>query len=41
MKGSGKPIWDEIASKKSLDGDTEKKLEAAIKAFKSTFKAKA
>jgi F-type H+-transporting ATPase subunit alpha len=41
MKGSGKPIWDEIASKKSLDGDTEKKLEAAIKAFKSTFKPKA
>ena len=41
MKGSGKPIWDEINSKKSLDGDTEKKLEGAIKAFKSTFKPKA
>jgi F-type H+/Na+-transporting ATPase subunit alpha len=40
MKGSGKPIWDEINSKKSLEGDTEKKLEAALKAFKSTFKPK-
>jgi F-type H+/Na+-transporting ATPase subunit alpha len=40
MKTSGKPVWDELNAKRSLDGDLEKKLADAIKAFKSTFVAK-
>ena len=35
-----KPVRDELEQKKSLDGGLDKKLEDAIKAFKSTFKAK-
>ncbi|MCC6675611.1 MAG: F0F1 ATP synthase subunit alpha [Phycisphaerales bacterium] len=34
-----KPVWDELNQKRSLDGDLEKKLEHAIKTFKSGFKA--
>jgi len=40
FKTVGKPVWDELNTKRSLDGDTEKKLADAIKAFKSTFVAK-
>ena len=40
MKGSAKPVYDELDQKRSLDGGLDKKLEDAIKAFKSTFKAK-
>ncbi|MCC6951814.1 MAG: F0F1 ATP synthase subunit alpha [Phycisphaerales bacterium] len=40
FKTVGKPVWDELNTKRSLDGDTEKKLADAIKAFKSTFAAK-
>jgi F-type H+-transporting ATPase subunit alpha len=35
---SGKGIWDEIAQKKALDGDLEKKLGEAIAAYKSSWK---
>jgi len=34
-----KPLWDEMNQKRSLDGDLEKKLEHAIKTFKSGFVA--
>jgi F-type H+-transporting ATPase subunit alpha len=40
FQGINKPIWDEIFTKKSLDGDTEKKLADAIVKFKSAFTAK-
>jgi len=40
FKTVGKPVWDELNTKRSLDGDTEKKLADAIKAFKSSFVAK-
>ncbi|MFZ2874053.1 MAG: F0F1 ATP synthase subunit alpha [Phycisphaerales bacterium] len=40
FKTVGKPVWDELNTKRSLDGDTEKKLADGIKAFKSTFAAK-
>jgi len=39
MRTINKPLWEELTAKKALDKDTEPKLEAAIKAFKSTFKA--
>ncbi|MDX2131722.1 MAG: F0F1 ATP synthase subunit alpha [Planctomycetota bacterium] len=39
FKGVGKPVWDELNAKRALDADLEKKLESAIKAYKSTFKA--
>ncbi|GJQ29448.1 MAG: ATP synthase subunit alpha [Phycisphaerae bacterium] len=35
FKGVGKPVWDELNAKRALDSDAEKKLEAALKAFKS------
>jgi len=40
FQGINKPLWDEIYTKKSLDGDTEKKLSDAITKFKSAFTAK-
>ena len=40
MSTLGKPVRDELDQKKALDAGLEKKLEDAIKAFKSTFKAK-
>ena len=40
MKTMGKAVRDELEQKKALDADLEKKLEAAIKAFKSGFVAK-
>ena len=40
MKGVAKPVYDELDQKKALDGELEKKLESAIKAFKSGFKPK-
>ena len=40
FQGINKPLWDEIFTKKSLDGDTEKKLIDAITKFKSAFTAK-
>ncbi len=40
FKGVGKPLWDEINAKRALDGDLEKKLESAIKAFKSSWTPK-
>ncbi|MBS0190164.1 MAG: F0F1 ATP synthase subunit alpha [Phycisphaerales bacterium] len=40
MSTLGKPIRDELDQKKALDAGLEKKLEDAIKAYKSTFKAK-
>jgi F-type H+-transporting ATPase subunit alpha len=39
MKSAGKAIYEAIAEKKSFDGDIEKNLEAAIKAYKAGFKA--
>ncbi|MCX5691796.1 MAG: F0F1 ATP synthase subunit alpha, partial [Planctomycetota bacterium] len=39
MKSAGKAIYEAIADKKSFDGDIEKNLEAAIKAYKAAFKA--
>ncbi|NUQ68201.1 MAG: F0F1 ATP synthase subunit alpha [Phycisphaerales bacterium] len=33
-----KPVWDELNTKRALDADMEKKLKAAIGAFKSSFK---
>jgi len=41
FKGVAKPVWDEINAKRALDGETEKKLEGAIKAYKSAFKPSA
>ena len=38
FRTTNKPIWDEINQKRSLDGDTEKKLTGAIQAFKASFK---
>jgi F-type H+-transporting ATPase subunit alpha len=40
MKTMGKAVRDELEQKKALDADLEKKLEAAIRAFKSGFVAK-
>jgi F-type H+-transporting ATPase subunit alpha len=40
FKGVGKPLWDELNAKRALDGELEKKLEAAIKAFKSSWTPK-
>jgi hypothetical protein len=40
FRTSGKPVWDELNAKRSLDGDLEKKLADALKAFKSTWAAK-
>jgi F-type H+-transporting ATPase subunit alpha len=40
MKGVAKPVYDELDQKKALDSELEKKLESAIKAFKSGFKPK-
>ncbi len=40
FKGVGKPVYDELDKKRAIDGDLEKKLEAGIKAFKSSFKTK-
>jgi F-type H+/Na+-transporting ATPase subunit alpha len=37
---SGKAVWDELNAKRALDGDLEKKLGEAIKAFKSGFVGK-
>ncbi len=36
----GKPVFDELAAKKALDADLEKKLSDAITGFKSQWKAK-
>jgi F-type H+-transporting ATPase subunit alpha len=38
MQSVGKPVWDELNKTKSLDGGLDKKIEEAIKAFKTTFK---
>jgi len=38
MQSVGKPVWDELNKTKSLDAGLDKKLEDAVKAFKSTFK---
>jgi F-type H+-transporting ATPase subunit alpha len=38
MQTVGKPVWDELHTTRSLDGGLDKKLEDAVKAFKSTFK---
>ena len=35
---SGKPVWDELSVKRALDGDLEKKLTDALRAFKGTWK---
>ncbi|MFO0859451.1 MAG: F0F1 ATP synthase subunit alpha [Phycisphaerales bacterium] len=40
MSTLGKSVRDELDQKKALDAGLEKKLEEAIKAYKSTFKAK-
>src|SRR6185295_13112742 len=37
---SAKPVRDELDQKKAIDADLEKKLEEAIKSFKSIFTAK-
>jgi len=37
---TGKPVRDELAQKKALDADLEKKLTSAITGFKSAWKAK-
>ena len=34
----GKPVWNELDSKKELSGDIEKRLVEALNAFKSTWK---
>ncbi|MBL9000295.1 MAG: F0F1 ATP synthase subunit alpha [Phycisphaerae bacterium] len=39
MRTVNKAVWEELNQKKALDKDTEPKLEAAIKAYKATFKA--
>ncbi len=38
FQASGKPAWNALNEKKALDAETEKKLEEAIKSFKSTWK---
>jgi len=38
FQGAGKPVWDELAAKKALDGELEKKLDAAINQFKGGWK---
>ncbi len=38
MHTVGKPVWDELHRTRSLDGGLDKRLEDAVKAFKSTFK---
>jgi F-type H+-transporting ATPase subunit alpha len=40
MSTLGKSVRDELDQKKALDAGLEKKLEDAIKAYKSTWKAK-
>ncbi|CAG0952238.1 F-type H+-transporting ATPase subunit alpha [Phycisphaerales bacterium] len=40
FKGVAKPIWDEINAKRALDTELEKKLENALKAFKSGWTTK-
>jgi len=40
FRASGKAVRDELESKKALDGELEKKLEAGIKAFKGGFAKK-
>jgi len=40
MSTLGKPVREELNQKQAIDAGLEKKLEDAIKAFKSTFKAK-
>jgi F-type H+-transporting ATPase subunit alpha len=35
----GKPVWDELNTKRAIDADLEKKLGAEIAKFKSTFKS--
>ncbi len=37
---ANKPLWDEIATKKAIDGELEKKLESAIGKFKAGWKPK-
>ncbi|MCC6230933.1 MAG: F0F1 ATP synthase subunit alpha [Phycisphaerales bacterium] len=39
FQAAGKPAWNALNEKKALDAETEKKLEEAIKNFKSTWKA--
>jgi len=39
MRTVNKAVWEELNQKKALDKDIEPKLEAAIKAYKATFKA--
>ena len=38
FQGIAKPIWDELAAKKALDADLEKKLKDEIGKFKASFK---
>ncbi len=38
FQAAGKPAWNALNEKKALDAETEKKLEEAIKSFKSTWK---
>jgi F-type H+-transporting ATPase subunit alpha len=38
FQSAGKAVWDELDKKRAIDGELEKKLEAAIKAYKSGFK---
>ncbi len=38
LQGVAKPVYDELAQKKAIDGDLEKKLDSAINAFKAGFK---
>jgi F-type H+-transporting ATPase subunit alpha len=40
FKGVGKPVWDELNAKRALDTDLEKKLDAGVKAFKSSWTPK-
>ncbi len=40
FRTTGKAAWDELNTKKALDADIEKKLEAAINQFKAGWKAK-
>ena len=39
MKSAAKPVYDELKAKKAIDSELEKKLEAAIRAYKATFTA--
>ena len=41
FQGAGKAIWDELDKKRAIDGELEKKLDSAIKAYKSGFKPSA